>query len=127
MYWDHKRRRVTPDEAVDQFLLEVARRYRRTRSLDAIADEYRAAGASEETLGLISGAPQMLKMRAGAKITLGIQPLGTGIILTGGAFLLSRTLGFSHYEVAVGAIGGGVGFIVDGLRQKGAFRNEDLA
>src|SRR5947207_818838 len=67
MYWDRKRRRLTPDETVDQLLLEVARRFRRTRSLDAIADEYRAAGASDDTLGLIRSAPQMLKTRAEAK------------------------------------------------------------
>ncbi len=123
MYWDRKRRRLTADETVDQLLLEVARRYRRTRSLDAIADEYRAAGASDETVELIRVAPQMLNMRAEAKIRLGVQLLVTGIVLTAVAFLVSRLLGFSHYEVAVGAIGGGVGFIIVGLRQRRAFRN----
>ena len=123
MYWDHKRRRLTPDEALDQLLSEVARCYRRTRSLDAVTDEYRAAGASDDTLRLIKSAPQMLKARAEAKLILGVQLFVTGIILTGGAFLLSRYLGFSHYEVAIGAIGGGVGFIIDGLRQKRAFKD----
>ena len=122
MYWDRKRRRLAPDEVVDQFLLEIARRYRRTRSLNAIADEYRAAGASDDTLRLIRLAPEMLKTRAEAKVSLGVQLLVTGIFLTGVAFVLSRTLGFSHYEVAVGAIGGGVGFIIAGLRQKRAFK-----
>jgi hypothetical protein len=123
MYWDRKRRRLTPDEALDQLLSEIARRYRRTRSLDAVTDEYRAAGASDDTLRLIKSAPQMLKTRAEAKLILGVQLFVTGIILTGGAFLLSRYLGFSHYEVAIGAIGGGVGFIIDGLRQKRAFKD----
>jgi len=122
MYWDHKRRQLTPDEAVYQLMLEVARRYRRTQSLDAIVDEYRAGGASEDTLSLIRAAPQMLKIRAEEKTRLGIQLFFGGIILTGGAFVLSRSSGISFYELGVGLIGGGAGFIIDGLRQKGTFK-----
>lgn len=121
MYWDHKRRRLTPDEEVEQLLLDVARRYRHTRSLDAIADEYREKGASEYTLDLIRSAPRMLKSRADTKIRLGLQLLTAGIIVTAGTYWLSRVAGFSHYEIAVVAIGGGLGFIVAGLRQQRAF------
>ncbi len=121
MYWHHKRYRLTPDEELEQLLLDVARRYRHTRSLDAIVEEYRERGASEDTLDFIRSAPRMLKTRADAKIHLGLQLLATGIIFTAGAYWLSRASGFSHYEVAVGAIGAGVGFIMAGLRQQRAF------
>jgi hypothetical protein len=121
MYWNHKRRRLTPDEVLEQLLLDVARRYRHTGSLDAIAEEYRERGASEDTLAFVRSAPRMLEIRADAKIQLGLQLLAAGIIVTAGAYWLSRVSGFSHYEVAVGAIGGGLGFIIAGLRQKRAF------
>lgn len=123
MYWDHKRRRLTPDEEVEVLLLEVARHYRRTRSLDAIADAYREAGASEYTLQLIRSAPRLLKTRAEAKISLGMQLLGVGILFTMITFLLSQAMVFAHYELAIGAIGGGIGFIVIGLRQRRGFKD----
>jgi hypothetical protein len=118
MYWDYKRRRLTPDQQVEHLLFEVARRYRRIRSLDTVVNEYRAQGASEETLAIIRSAPQILKTRAEAKIGVGIRIFVAGIIITGGVSWLSK----AHYEIAIGALGGGIGLIIDGFRQRRAFR-----
>jgi hypothetical protein len=126
MYWDYKRRSLTSDEKLEQLLLDVARRYRHTRSLDAVIAEYRERGANEGTLDIIRSAPQMLKARADAKIRLGLQLLVTGIITSAGIYWLSQVIGFSHYEVAVVAIGGGVGFIIVGLRQRRAFPKSEI-
>ena|SRR5688572_4547645 len=61
IYWDHKRRALTPDEEVDKLLLHVAKRYRQTRSLEAIEDEYRTQGASDDTLMMIRSAPMSVR------------------------------------------------------------------
>lgn len=121
MYWDHKRRRLTPDEEMEHLLLNVAKRYRQTRSLDAIVEEYRMRGATDDTLSFVRAAPRMLKTRADAKVQLGLQLLGVGIILLPVMYWTSRLLGGSHYEVSATAIGGGLGFILTGLWQQRAF------
>ena len=123
LWWDRKRRRLTPDEEIEQLLFDVAKRYRQTRSLDIIVTEYREKGATDDTLMFIRSAPQMLKTRADTKVQLGRQLLLLGLIFTAAVYCLSQITGFSHYEVAVGAIGGGVGFILDGIRQQRAFRD----
>jgi hypothetical protein len=122
IFWSYKQRRLTPDLAIDELISNVARQFRQTRSLDAIVEEYRFNGATNDILVIIRSAPQILKARSDAKLRLGIQLVVTGIFLTGAAYLLARAVGFSHYEVAVGAIGGGIGFIIDGLRKRRAFR-----
>jgi hypothetical protein len=124
MYWDHKRRVLTPDEEIDKLLLDVAKRYRQTGSLAAVVDEYRTKGASDDTLTMIRAAPGMLRTRADTKVRMGMELLGVGLILTVVAYGLARVIGASHYEVGVGAIGGGVGFIAVGIRQRRAFRVE---
>ncbi len=123
MYWDHKSRILTPDEEFEKFLSDVAKRFRHTRSLKAVEDEYRAKGATDDTLMMIRGAPQMLKARGDAKVSMGLQLLGVGLIFTAGAYLFSRLNGGQHYEVGITAIGGGIGFIILGIRQRNAFEN----
>jgi hypothetical protein len=127
IWWDRKRRRLTPDQEIEQLLFDVAKRYRQTRSLDTVVEEYRAKGATDHTLMIIRSAPRMLKQRADAKIQLGVSLLGTGLLFTAATYWLAHTVGFSHYEVAIGAIGGGVGFTLDGIRQRRAFRDHDTS
>jgi hypothetical protein len=126
MYWDNKRRLITPDEELEELLMEVARRYRHTRSLNVIVDEYRERGAAEDTLNFVRSAPRMLKTRADAKILLGLQLLTGGLVATIVTCWLSRAIGFNHYEVAVGALGGGFGFLITGLRQQRAFPENEI-
>ena len=122
IWWDYKRRSLTPEAQGERLLFDVAKRYQQVHSLEAVVEEYRASGATNETLELIRSAPLILRKRAEAKIHVGIPLLVTGLVLTGGAYLLARTAGLSHYAVAIGAIGGGVGSILDGLRQRRCFR-----
>ena len=122
IWWDYKRRSLTPEAQGERLLFDVAKRYQQVHSLEAVVEEYRASGATNETLALIRSAPVILRKRAEAKIHVGIPLLVTGLVLTGGAYLLARTAGLSHYAVAIGAIGGGVGSILDGLRQRRCFR-----
>jgi len=126
MYWDHKRRVLTPDEEIEKMLLDVARRYRHTRSLETIADHYRMRGASDETLMMIRTAPQSLRARGKAKVNIGMQLLVIGVIFTAFAYYLARVTGGNHYEVAIGALGGGAGFIIQGLRQRAAFSDKTV-
>lgn len=122
IFWSYKRRRLSRDQAVDELILDVARRYAQTRSLNCVVDEYRANGASDEILSIVRAAPQILKTRSDMKLRVGFQLVFAGSILTAMAYWLARFFAFSHYEVAVGAIGGGLGFIIDGLRKRRAFR-----
>ena len=121
IWWDRKRRELTPDEAVEQFLFEVARRCRRAKSLEVVFEQYRSQGASEDTLRLVRSAPRLLKARGDDKFQFGAQIFFLGFILTAGAYGLGRLVGFSLYEIPIGAIGGGVGLMLDGIRQRRAF------
>jgi hypothetical protein len=126
MYWDHKRRVLTPDEEIEELLLDVAKRYRHTRSLETIVDEYRMRGASDETLMVIRTAPQSLRARGKAKVSIGMQLLAIGLLFTAAAYYVARVFGGNHYEVAIGAIGAGVGFVIQGIRQRTAFRQDAI-
>ena len=121
IWWDRRCRQLTPDEKTEQLLFEVAKRYRRVKSLDAVLDEYRCQGASEGTLELVKCAPRLLKARGDVKLQVGIQIFLLGFILTAGTYVLGRLVGFSQYIIAFGAIGGGVGLILDGIRQRRSF------
>ena len=123
MFWDHKRRVLTPDETIDRLLLEVAKRCRSTQSLDAIVAEYRTNGSSDETPMIIKDAPRLLKTRAELKMRMGIQLFATGIVLTVVAYCLAKITHFSHFEIAVGALGAGAGLMIVAWRERRACRS----
>lgn len=124
LWWDRKRRRLTPDEQTEQLLYAAIKRYRRIGTWEGVIAEYRALGASEEELENIREAKQTLRIRGEAKITMGCQLLATGVILTVIMYFVGKWIGFHHYEVQIGAIGGGAGFIADGIRQRNAARGD---
>lgn len=122
IWFDRNRRGDSPDEQTEQLLVDVLKRYRKIRSLDAVVAEYRANGASDYTLSLVRTAPEKLRARANAKVQAGYGLFAFGVLCTGVTYCLARTFGFSHYLVAIGALGVGSGLWLDGLRLRLTFR-----
>jgi uncharacterized membrane protein YfcA len=87
MYWDAKKRELTPDEEKEQLLVAVIKRLRATGSQRMVLDEFRAKGASSSILNFVEDAPRRLRRRAETKMS-------TGRFLMTGSFGLG---GFSYF------------------------------
>jgi hypothetical protein len=122
IYWDHKTRVRTPEDELEQLLFTVARKFRRTRSLQDIVDEYRAHGATDDTLMFIRGAPLMLQQRGEKKIQSGYTLLATGVTMFVIGLAVPKSIAHHGLVGGIAAMGGGFGFMIQGFRQKKAFR-----
>lgn len=111
IYLDQKKRVLTWEEETEKIMLKAVKRLRRTRSVEKVMAEFRAEGYSENTIALISQAPDFLSQRAGEKIHQGVILFGGGcvVLLASGIFL------HSIHVVAYGALGAGAGLIIQGL------------
>src|SRR5579883_514697 len=123
MVWlDRKRRGESQDDQIEQLLVDVLKRYRKTGSLSEIVEEYRAKGVDDYTLSLIRTALEKLRARADRKVEVGFRTFAFGVLCTGITYCLARGFGLSHYWVAIGAVGVGSGLWLDGLRLRLALR-----